>query len=56
MVSCELPSRNEETVVNQTLGDKQEKEILNEAMKIKKEDDFMENEHSEINLYVNFNA
>ena len=31
-------------------------EILNEAMKIKKEDDFIENEHSEINLYVNFNV
>jgi len=25
-------------------------------MKIKKEDDFIENEHSEINLYVNFNV
>ncbi len=30
MVSCELPLRNEETVVNQTLGDKQEKEIVSE--------------------------
>jgi hypothetical protein len=31
-------------------------EILNEGMKINKEDDFMENAHSEINLYVNFNV